>query len=408
MFKKKLITSVTICALLFSNNALIVKAESIEDSVELCQSTSIALSEVAEDVNYLEAKTSSNQWKKNKENDLIFPIDTDSNQWKNMTSHVEMIRACNVPDDVLCQSSTEELLNLVLDYPILCDVFAYNDNLEGVCALARQFNAFGELLTRKDVAAVVLNKYLAQDILDTTVAEKGFDMVSETVVLETILAQKDIVSDLTAKEQRMLVDELETKLTEKISLNEYHENLSTFYDIAEKNGTAAQLELNSGIVDKKLAVAKKNVIYIKTPKGSKVEVQKNSYKGDAWSNDLTKEYVKAYPLAIKKGKADNRYNCHSYAWYSRSDTNPYWMNSPKKYVSDGSYKYVGTKPTAKNQIVVYMYQQMPIDSWLHSGVTINDRGGIISKWGQAPLMQHLLGYDPYTGQYNVVQYYKKA
>ena len=31
-------------------------------------------------------------------------------------------------------------------------------------------------------------------------------MVSETVVLETILAQKDILSDLTDNEQQVLVD----------------------------------------------------------------------------------------------------------------------------------------------------------------------------------------------------------
>ncbi len=65
-------------------------------------------------------------------------------------------------------------------------------------------------------------------------------MVSETVVLETILAQKDILSDLTDNEQQVLVDELETKLTKKVELEIYNVNLSTFYDIAEKNGTAAQ------------------------------------------------------------------------------------------------------------------------------------------------------------------------
>lgn len=84
------------------------------------------------------------------------------------------------------------------------------------------------------------------------------------------------------------------------------------------------------------------------------------------------------------------------------------MNSPKTYVSDGSYKYVGGNPTAENQIVVYKDQAVPKDAWIHSGVTLNDKGGITSKWGQAPLMKHNIGYDPYTGQYNVVHFYKKA
>ena len=416
MFKKKLMVVFLVCMMLFSVSAYVLtaNAQSIttkneKKTEELCQNNAILLSEVIDDINYLEAQTSIEQWKKDKEGNYIFPINTDSSQWKNMKSHIEMIQACNVPDGILRKSSTDELLELVLSYPILCDIFAYNDNFEGVCALARQFNAFGELLQRNDIATVVFNRYLNQNIYSiNSDSEKGFSMVSETVVLETILAQKDIISDLTDNEQQVLLDELETKLTKKIGLEIYNGNLSTFYDIAEKNGTATQLGLNGGIVERKLTAVKENVIYVKTPKGSKVEVKKNSYKGAAWSEDLTKECIRAYPAAFKEGKADNRYNCHSYAWYSHSDTNPYWMNSPKTYVNDGSYKYIGVNPTAKNQIVVYKDQTIPKDMWVHSGVTLNNNGGIISKWGQGPLMKHNIGYDPYTGQYNVVHFYKKA
>ncbi len=70
--------------------------------------------------------------------------------------------------------------------------------------------------------------------------------------------------------------------------------------------------------------------YVKTPNGSKVNVIKYSYKGDAWANTLTNQYKKAYPLATLLRNADNRYNCHSYAWYKQKTGNKYWMNSPKE------------------------------------------------------------------------------
>ncbi|NCE63148.1 hypothetical protein D1159_00785 [Pseudoflavonifractor sp. 524-17] len=47
---------------------------------------------------------------------------------------------------------------------------------------------------------------------------------------------------------------------------------------------------------------------------------------------------------MRLSRATPSYNCHSYAWYSQSISNNYWINDPKPYMNDGSYsKYASPK-----------------------------------------------------------------
>lgn len=68
-------------------------------------------------------------------------------------------------------------------------------------------------------------------------------------------------------------------------------------------------------------------------------------------------------------------------------------------MSDGSYKKVGTKPTATGQKVCYT--QYPLNNpFIHSGVVYSISGNTIkltSKWGAGPLVRHNVSYSPYGG-----------
>jgi len=108
-----------------------------------------------------------------------------------------------------------------------------------------------------------------------------------------------------------------------------------------------------------------------------------------------------------------RYNCHSYAWYSRSTANPYWINDPTPYMSSDLYDliYLGGLGTQSNStsiaygdIIFYGNYRDPstIDSW-HSAVYISNivsgmpiAGQLcVSKWGAAGVFQHQMGIVPY-------------
>ena len=72
-------------------------------------------------------------------------------------------------------------------------------------------------------------------------------------------------------------------------------------------------------------------------------------------------------------------------------------------MTDGSYKYAGTSPTASYQRVCYVLYAAS-NPYIHSGVVYNMSGLIKSKWGAGPLVLHMPTYCPYSG---TRKYYKR-
>lgn len=92
-----------------------------------------------------------------------------------------------------------------------------------------------------------------------------------------------------------------------------------------------------------------------------------------------------YPNITAEGLPTRKYNCHSYAWYSQSQSNPYWMNSAASYINDGSYI---KSNNATGHKVYYNKGE-------HSGI-MRAGGKVISKWGQLGLYLHSLSDCPYS------------
>ncbi len=45
-------------------------------------------------------------------NKIVYPVTPNSKEWKNLSSHAEMVKACTIPDELLDKISTQELLEL--------------------------------------------------------------------------------------------------------------------------------------------------------------------------------------------------------------------------------------------------------------------------------------------------------
>lgn len=157
------------------------------------------------------------------------------------------------------------------------------------------------------------------------------------------------------------------------------------------------------------------VTEVLTPNGTPVEVTQSTIdfsdtekaENDAYINSL-------YPNATLISPSTLIYNCHSYAWYQQSTDNPYWMNDPTAYYTDGSYSesigYIG-------DIVCYYESSGKLS---HSGVIIehlsNTTGNtpinigsimVRSKWGSCGLYEHLGDYCPYMEEGASVKYYHR-
>lgn len=122
-----------------------------------------------------------------------------------------------------------------------------------------------------------------------------------------------------------------------------------------------------------------------------------------------------YPNVTKLATANSAYNCHSYAWYSQTTTNPYWMNDPSKYWKDGSYTLVKGGP-ATSQKMTYLTRGL----LTHSAIVTTIKQGAsqayyyyadlvtaTSKWGAYGLYRHRGDDSPYWVSNTTVNYYKK-
>lgn len=111
--------------------------------------------------------------------------------------------------------------------------------------------------------------------------------------------------------------------------------------------------------------------------------------------------------AVRVADSSRKYNCHSYAWYQQSPENPYWMDDPSAYYTDGSYFEVSA-PYINDRICYFNKNGFN----LHSGIVIDTYSGdsngvcgianlvkVESKWGRLGLYQHRGDQCPYTNSY---------
>lgn len=102
--------------------------------------------------------------------------------------------------------------------------------------------------------------------------------------------------------------------------------------------------------------------YVDTPKGSNVEVLR--YTNNAPNSDATVAAFKKKDGYTVYARGYTHTNCHAYTW---AGTTSVWLAKPGKYLSDGSYKKVGSRirPTSP-------YQK--INSAGHSAIFIRRAG----------------------------------
>lgn len=223
-----------------------------------------------------------------------YPITPDSPDWFNYTvlEKVEMLR---IPDEILDRMTDEALIDAILAYPFLCDLHAYGFGTidEGIETSRSYFSALDELLSR-DTAATSL---------------KTYGLAS--------------------------VESIASEITNEVSDEAFYAGALAEIITAVCDDTVVSIEYGKNPSAEPLVE-----VAVYTPKGTRVDCSKISETHPAsdhlnWDNALQARYniTKLYDGTCV-------FNCHSYAWYSRSASNPYWMENPSAYMSDGSYRRI--------------------------------------------------------------------
>ena len=101
-----------------------------------------------------------------------------------------LLNNCRIPDKTLKKMTDEQLAQAVADFPLLIDVYAYSSDEAGVEVLAKESDAYRELLTRRNAKEALMGKVkelekdspdsIAIEILETIILnEKSFQDIDE-------------------------------------------------------------------------------------------------------------------------------------------------------------------------------------------------------------------------------------
>ena len=131
-----------------------------------------------------------------------------------------MVNACQIPEKILFSISTEDSTQLCLQYPLLYDIFAFNDLNEGIDKLFSDFNGIRELYKRKEASNGLLKKYSLKlqelSFLESQAsdAEKGIYIIAISaleVLLSRSALQPEIVRETSKEILQNLVSGYEAK-----------------------------------------------------------------------------------------------------------------------------------------------------------------------------------------------------
>jgi hypothetical protein len=95
-----------------------------------------------------------------------FPVRPGTTEWKHLKTSQEMIDACQIPDDIIKDMSTNDLVNLCITYPLLGDMLFASNLQVGFDHLSKIFNGLQELTQREDAGIEMLKAYTAFSLDD--------------------------------------------------------------------------------------------------------------------------------------------------------------------------------------------------------------------------------------------------
>ena len=310
-----------------------------------------------------------------------YTITPESKDWANYKTY-ELIELTNIPDSIVEDLDTATLVSTVMEYPFLGDIYAFENTDIGIQVVSERFSGLKELLGRSDAGNNLYKEFssMKSEVAAlSNVANVDYKTVMKHKIMGTLLSQPDIFKQLNQEQINSIVGSSST-ISEKLSVTPIYAADESPFATAARYLTA----------------------YVYTPEGSAVQVLIRGEELTSADKTAMNNYMASlHPNATRLRTATTNYNCHSYAWYSTSTSNKYWMNDPSAYMSDGSYTEVGFTPTAAGQKMYY-----PVPGG-HSAIVYTPSSDIwdvmlTSKWGPYGLYRHYYGDDPYgNGALNI-------
>jgi hypothetical protein len=331
-----------------------------------------------------------------------FPFTRGDLKWKEYNSANSRKAALQIPEDILKDLSTKDLIDVCIDYPYLFDMTLYDDMESALDNICREFNGLKELLERENLIDELLTKYSSIPLLSTMVSkESAKDKATFSIqcaTLRYIICHKTIYDRMSEEQKKKFFSDAAEDLQamyglESVFIGQYdfphclfsQENTQSLYAFKRLQ----QIRDNAY-----------NMVTRYTPHLSEVDAGILIIPDfDEETKIYYKNYIEsAYDGAVVIGDASMRYNCHAYAWHIYEGGDSVWIgvSSPDVediYWEDSSYIEV---PDSLSTKVSYTGN--------HSAVRISDTV-FVSKWGRSPLVRHSPENTPGYGSPS--KYYKR-
>lgn len=131
--------------------------------------------------------------------------------WKNTGSRVERGEMVQLPENMLSELSTDDLIEAVLDYPFFVDVYAFNDVHTAVDIMYDSFNGLRELTSRLDLVPALMEKYRAEPVAEKNSGDDIFRLDNIEILLSQDFVTDKLSDDNITELSELILDKREQK-----------------------------------------------------------------------------------------------------------------------------------------------------------------------------------------------------
>ena len=146
-----------------------------------------------------------------------------SEEWRTLQTGQEMWEVCQLPEELLNELSTEELIEACMEFPMAYDFVAADNERKGVAFAIKHFNGLSELANREDATSMLIDtyaemKYYGQQI-ETRSINTSFGL--SMAYIELLLVDENFLAKMTSEEREFLKTIAEEKYMMKLGYPEY-------------------------------------------------------------------------------------------------------------------------------------------------------------------------------------------
>jgi hypothetical protein len=158
-----------------------------------------------------------------------YPVKPGMEEWAAFTTGKQMQYACQIPQKILQMLETKDLAEICMNYPLLGDYLAYNDERKGISMMVESFNGLKELSRRDDGAKELMQIYTAFPVFVHTaqITPQNYDLVYKLPFLELLLSDDAFTHQLSGEELTKLLDIVRIKYSNKAS----NSNVYSLYNV---------------------------------------------------------------------------------------------------------------------------------------------------------------------------------